>query len=297
MPGKIPDVVRVSRGIVVAYAACALIWGTTWFAIRVCIGPGGYETFDSLAIRFAIATAVLLPIALRLRPWPTRRQAGWLVLAGILDAIGYLLVYLGEEHVSGGLASVVYGTMPLVLAVVLAITRVERLTGRHLLGAVVSLAGVAIIFLDRIDVDARQGLGILLVEGSVIVSAIYSTIMKRAAPAIHAVVSTTIFLGVTALVLAPVAILHGAPLVWPPPAAPTIALLYLAVVGSVIAFLSYFWLLNKTSLLVTSTLVFLYPIVALTTDALFEREVALTWRAYAGTLVVLGGLAVSLRRR
>ena len=67
--------------------------------------------------------------------------------------------------------------------------------------------------------------------------------------------------------------------------------------GTVIAFLVYFWLLNKTSLLVTSTLVFVFPLVAIVTDALFERAIPLGPKAYVGAGITLAGLAVSLRRR
>src|SRR5215467_13780343 len=54
------------------YATCALIWGTTWFAIRRCIGPGGYPTLAAAAIRFAIAALVIgaLWAAGRARPGP-----------------------------------------------------------------------------------------------------------------------------------------------------------------------------------------------------------------------------------
>ena len=38
----------MSRAVVAAYAACALIWGTTWYAIRVCIGPGAFGTLEAL---------------------------------------------------------------------------------------------------------------------------------------------------------------------------------------------------------------------------------------------------------
>ncbi|HEY0476873.1 MAG TPA: hypothetical protein VGD37_05085 [Kofleriaceae bacterium] len=51
------------RAVVAAYVACALIWGTTWYAIRVSITA--YPTFVALALRFAIAAAILLPIAAR----------------------------------------------------------------------------------------------------------------------------------------------------------------------------------------------------------------------------------------
>jgi drug/metabolite transporter (DMT)-like permease len=287
----------VSGRTVAAYAACALIWGTTWFAIRVCIAPGAFPTLAALALRFVIAAVILVPLALRVRPWPRGRAAGYLVLAGVLDAAAYLLVYLGEERISGGIASVVYGTQPLILGIVLSIVKVETLTRRHIVGAVVSLVGVGVLFLDRLEVSPEQAVGVLLVLGSVALATIYSTIMKRHGERVPALVSTTVFITVTAVTLGIVALVAHEPFPWPPPVAPTIALFYLAVIGSALAFLLYFWLLGKTSLLVTSTLVFLFPLVALLTDALFERAIPLGPRAYLGAAITLGGLAVSLRRR
>lgn len=280
----------------VAYAACALIWGTTWYAIRVCIGPGAFGTLEALALRFLIAIVILIPIALRARPWPRGSQWWWLALAGVLDAVGYLLVYLGEERVPGAVAAVLYGTQPLILAILLTATGMETITRRHVIGAVVSLAGVAILFLDRLDVSAQQAAGVGMIVASVLVATIYSMIMKRHAQAVHGAVSTTVFLVVTAAVLGVVALVFGeGPIPWPPPVGPTVALLYLAVIGSVVAFLTYFWLLGKTSLLVTSTLVFVYPLVAIVTDAIAGDE-TLTARAYLGAGVTLSGLVVSLRR-
>ncbi len=286
----------MSQAVVLAYAACALIWGTTWYAIRACIGPGGFGTLEALALRFLIATVILIPIALRKRPWPRGAQWLWLALAGVLDAIGYVLVYLGEERVPGAVAAVLYGTQPLILAVLLTATGMEKITRKHVIGAVVSLAGVAILFLDRLDVSGHQAIGVAMVVGSVIVATTYSMIMKRHAQTVHAAVSTTVFLVVTAAVLGVVALVAGdGPIPWPPPVGPTIALVYLAVIGSVVAFLTYFWLLGKTSLLVTSTLVFVYPLVAILTDAIAGDE-TLTLRAYLGAGVTLSGLVVSLRR-
>ena len=285
----------MTRAVVAAYVACSLIWGTTWYAIRVCLT--GYPTYVALALRFAIAAAVLVPLAVRSRPWP--RGRAWLpfVIAGVLDAGGYLLVYLGERDISGGIAAVLYGTQPLVLALLLTATRMERMSRRHVIGALVSLAGVALIFRDRLDVSASQAIGVALVVASVFVSTAYSMIMKRyAGGGVSNLVSTTIFLTVTAIVLGAIALVAGDPVPWPPPVEPTLAVGYLAVVGSVVAFLCYFWLLDRTSLLVTSTLVFVFPLVALATDAMFERTVTLDSQAYAGAAITLAGLAVSLRR-
>jgi len=283
--------------VVIAYIACALIWGTTWYAIRVSIGPEGFPTLVALALRFVIAATLLIPFALRARPWPRGRAWWYLVAAGVLDAAAYLLVYLGEERVSGGIAAVVYGTQPLILGVLLSIVRVESITRRHIVGAVVSLAGVGVLFLDRLDVSPGQALGVGLVFGSVVLATCYSTIMKRHGEGVHGLVATAVFLSVTAIVLGITALASGQGLPWPLPVAPSIAVLYLAVIGSAVAFLVYFWLLGKTSLLVTSTLVFVFPLVALATDAVFDAAGSLTPRAYAGAGITLAGLAVSLRRR
>lgn len=286
----------MSRAVVAAYLGCALIWGTTWYAIRVSIAA--YPTVIAVALRFAIAAAILLPLAARARPWPRGRVWGWLIVSGALDAAAYLLVYLGEERVPGAVAAVLYGTQPLILALLLTAIRMERLTGQHIVGAVVSLCGVVVLFLDRLDISANQAGGVGLVVCSVVVSTLYSMIMKRKAAALNHLVSTTIFVAVTAILLGAVALCApgDVPWSWPPPVSPSLALLYLAIVGTVGAFLLYFWLLGKTNLQVTSTLVFVFPLIALVTDALFERDIPLTPRAYLGVAITLGGLAVSLRR-
>jgi drug/metabolite transporter (DMT)-like permease len=208
-----------------------------------------------------------------------------------------LLVYLGEERVSGGVAAVVYGTQPLVLGILLSIVRIETISRRHIIGAVISLAGVAVLFLDRLDVSPAQAIGVVLVLGSVVLATGYSAIMKRHGSGVHGLVSTSIFLSVTAIVLGVVALAAGQGVPMPLPVAPTVALLYLAVIGTSVAFLVYFWLLGRTGLLVTSTLVFVFPLVALLTDALFDDASSLTPRAYLGAAITLAGLAVSLRRR
>ena len=284
--------------VVVAYLTCALVWGTTWYAIRACIGDGGYPTYEALAWRFVIATAVLIPLCAiaKIRDWPRgARQWSWLVVAGLLDALGYTLVYLGEESVPGGLAAVLFGIQPLLLAIILWLTGMERVKPAAVIGALISIAGIAVIFLDRAEVSTEQAIGVLLIVGSVIASTLYVVVMKRHGGGVHWLAQTTIFLGVTAIALSAVALARGpAPVVWPPPAAPTFALLYLAVFGSVVAFGTYFWLLRRLSLMAISTLVFILPLVSLAVDALWEREVRLGGRAYLGVAITLSGLATNL---
>jgi drug/metabolite transporter (DMT)-like permease len=287
------------RWIVVAYCTCALVWGTTWYTVRVCIGPGGYPTIEAAAIRFTLATMILVPWALRLRSRPDGlRQWGWLVVAGILDALGYALVYLGEERVPGGLAAVLFATQPLVMAILLTLTGMERIRPTDVVGAVVSLAGVGVIFADRIDVSAHQAVGVGLVLGSMLASTIYAMVLKRHSAGLHAVVSTAIFIGVTAVVLWIAVLVGGGPEIpWPPPLAPSLALVYLAVLGSVVAFVTYIWLIGRVKLMTVGTLSFVLPVIALVVDAMFERQIRLEPRAYLGIAMTLSGLLVSLALR
>jgi len=282
--------------VVVAYVVCALVWGTTWFAIRVSIRADGYPTYEAVALRFGIAAVVLLAICAigRLAPRPhSRAQWTWLVVAGVLDAAGYLLVYLGEETVSGGLAAVIFGVQPLILATLLWVTGMEPVRPGAIAGAIVSILGVAIIFRDRAEVSTGQALGVALIIGSVACSTAYSMVMKRHAEHVHPVVATTIFLTVTAIVLGAVVLVRGPAPLAVPALAPTLAIVYLAIFGSVIAFATYFWLLRRLSLMAISSLVFVFPLVSLVADALWEREVRLGGRAYLGIAITLGGLAVN----
>lgn len=285
--------------LVLAYLLCAVVWGTTWFAIRVCIGAGGYPTVFAVAARFAIAGAILLPLCL-LRTtraeWPRGRTLGWVLVAGVLDAAGYLLVYLGEERVSGGVAAVLFGTQPLILAALATATGMEKISRSDLIGALISLSGVALLFRDRLEVSAGQAVGVALVIASVAVSTTYSMIMKRHAGAVSTLVATTIFILATAVTLGVAAAITGAAPPWPLPMRPTLALLYLAAFGSVAAFLSYFWMLRRVSIVTTSTLVFVFPIVALIADALWETA-RLGAGAYAAVALTLLGLAVSTTGR
>jgi drug/metabolite transporter (DMT)-like permease len=174
----------------------------------------------------------------------------------------------------------------------------EKVRGTDLIGAVVALAGVAVIFADRWDVSPAQAVGIGMLLGAVVCSTSYSFILKRHGEHVHPLVTTLVFLAVTAVCL-DVAVLVRGPrdLPWPPPRDATVALIYLAVFGSVVAFATWLFLLQRLSLMATGTLVFVLPVVALVVDGLWEHQLHLGARAYLGIAIVLAGLGVSLLTR
>ncbi len=286
---------------VLAYLTCAMVWGTTWYAVRASTGAEGFPTLESVAMRFTLATLVLAPIVAvaRIGPWPRDRVTwAWMLLAGVLDAASYTLVYYGEQRIPGGLAAVLFSTQPLLVAAMLTASGLEVVRRTDVIGAVIALAGVVLIGAERWDVSTSQAVGLGLLLGAVVCSATYSLVLKRHGEHVHPAATTLIFLAVTAATLDLAVLVRGPePMPWPPPRDATIAVVYLAVFGSVIAFWSWLWLLKKLPLMATSTLVFVLPVVALVVDGFWEHELRLAPRTYAGIAVVLLGLAVSLLTR
>ncbi len=291
---------RIVRGlaVVVSYAVCAAVWGTTWFAIRASIGPGGYPTFASAAIRFSLAGALLglAWLAGLARPGPkSRRAALALGAAGVLNGAQYSLIYAAEERISGGLAAVVFGTFPLWTALIAMVTGTERVSAARVAGSLVSLGGIALVFGDRLDVSAGQAGAVGLVLLGVIVSAASSVLVKREAADVNPLATAFIYVAVTAVVTWTAGATAGELAIpWPPPATPTLAVVYLAVFGSVIAFASYFFLLRRVTLMTITTLVFIQPVIALSVDAIWEQQIRLTARSYAGAGITLAGVMISL---
>ena len=282
-----------------AYLGCALIWGTTWFAIRMCIAPGGYPTFAGAAIRFAVAVAVLGALtALGLvGRGPGWRQRVWVATAGLLCGLAYALVYASETRISGGVAAVIFGTLPLVTALTTFVAGVERPRASFLAGSVVALAGIAVLYADRLQASSSQGVGVALVFASVWVTALYNLVMKQRASGADPLATTLPFLAAAGITLAVFALtLERQPPPWPPPLRPTLALFYLAIFGSVVAFALYFHLLRHMTLTAVSTLLFVEPVLALLIDALWEREFHLGGRAYAGAALTLVGVAITFLR-
>lgn len=284
--------------VVLCYLVCALVWSTTWFAIRVCIGPGGYATFPAAALRFSIAAVVVVGLvkAGLGRPGPSSRRQ-WLALAaaGLFNGMAYACVYRAEEDLPGGLVAVLFGTLPLFTAIVAAATGTERIRRPDVGAALVALAGMAVLFWDRLSISPEQAVGVGFAIAAVVATVGYNVLYKREAGAIHPLSGTAVFLSVAALGLWALALPGRAAVVPTPiPVAPTVALLYLALCGSVLTFVSFFYMLRRVSLMTASSLVLVQPVIALLVDALWEDDVRLVGRSYVGAGITLAGVTAGL---
>ena len=277
-----------------------LIWGSTWLFIK--LGLSDLPPFTFAAIRFVIASAILFAIvAVRRLPLP-RTRADLLLLAttGVLSfSLNYGLVFWGEQYVSSGLAALLQATIP---AFGLVIAHVylpdEQLTPVKIFGVVMGVAGVGVIFSNQLSVAgprAVAGCAALLVGAA---CAAYANVLVKARganlnPAILA--GGQMIFGLIPLWLMGI-LLEGNPLHLHWSRTAVISLFYLAIVGSVTAFLLYYWLVQHMDVTKTMLVALVTPVIAVSLGVLLLNE-ELNWRTFAGGAMIISGIGLIVLRR
>jgi drug/metabolite transporter (DMT)-like permease len=254
---------RVSWRIPIAWLTLCVVWSSTWLVIK--IGLQDLPPVSFVGIRFVIAILVLVLVSVGRVALLPKRPFDYAVLAftGVLMfALNYPLLFWGEKYVSSGLAAVLQATIP-IFGMIFAhfLLPEEPLRWQRLLGAIVALAGVALIcgrLFDRGGLLAFWG-GVAIVFGGA--SAAFSNVLlkRRAidiAPAMLA--AWQMIFGVIPL-LALGLIVDGNPVHFHWSASAWFCLLYLAIIGSALTFLLLYWLLPRMTVTNLQTISLITP--------------------------------------
>jgi drug/metabolite transporter (DMT)-like permease len=280
--------------VLVVWSLLCLIWGSTWLFIK--LGLADLPPITFVGLRFLIAAAILwLIVVWRRAPLPRNNSEwGMLALTGLLSAFNYCLVFWGEQHTSSGLAAVIQTIIPaygLVIAHYHLPT--ERITPAKLIGVAIGIAGVAVIFSNQLRVEGQ-----LAFQGSAAIAigafaAAYSNVLVKAHggkidPAVVAAGQLTCGLP---LLLA-VGFAHdGNPLNFRWTMSAVICLLYLATMGSALAFIMFYWLVRQIEVTKTMLIALVTPVIAVSLGALTLNE-RLTWRVVIGGASIIAGVAL-----
>jgi drug/metabolite transporter (DMT)-like permease len=276
------------------------IWGSTWLFIK--LGLADLPPITFAGIRFVISCAILFPLVLiRRLPLPRARRDWWLlVFTGVLSfSLNYGLVFWGEQHISSGLAAVLQATMP-AFGLVLAHFHLpgERMTWVKIGGVVLGVFGVAVVFSNQLAISGRQALAGCVAMVLSACFAAYSNVLVKSYgnklnPAIIA--AGQMFFGLIPLLLYGVAF-EGNPLQLRWTGTAIVSLFYLALVGSVIAFLLYYWLMQNMDVTKTMLISLVTPVVAVILGMLALSE-ELSWRTLAGGAMIIAGIGFIVIKR
>jgi drug/metabolite transporter (DMT)-like permease len=275
------------------YGLLVLIWSSTWVAIKI-----GLEDCPALlgaGIRFTAAGLVLLAItAARRRPLRTDVRLA-AVLALFPFALAYGLVYWGEQYIPSGLAAVLFGVLPLYVALLGAFFLPDQpLRPRVIAGVLVALGGLVLAFAESIDSGDKKlalaGAAALALAG--VGAAVGNISLKLRAGELDAVVLNGWGMlggGLMLLVVSALGESWGEA-AWTSRAIGSIA--YLAVIGSAVPFVGLTVLLRHISAQATSFLAMLLPFGALVFGATLYDE-SITARALGGAALVAAGLLIA----
>jgi len=283
------------------FAIATAIWGSTWLAIKFQLGT--VDPAASVAYRFALAAVMLGAwcVATRRSLALPRRAHGWFLVQGAtFFGLNYIGVYLAERHVASGLVAVVFSTIVFMTPLGTRIAFGVPIRAATLVGAVLGVAGVALLFVKELRAASHGGeaaLGIGYAFGATAIAAVGNLASMRIQREGWPLLSSTAWgMGYGAAVSAVVATIAGVHWSFDPRAAYVLALVYLAALGSVVAFAAYLALLRKAGAATASFVGVSTPVVAMLLSTLFEGY-RWTWVALAGVALAVAGNVIALRTR
>ena len=274
-----------------AYLAVILIWSTTPLAVKWSSeGPG--FLFGALG-RMTLAAVLCVTLVAILRfglPW--HRDARRTYFSGALGLYGAMLcIYWAAQYVPSGLIAVLFGLSPLVTALLARPLLGERgLTAAFIFGMLFAVFGLVTIFGAGLTLGPHTTQGLIGLLAGVLLQSLSMVLVKRFGEALP---SLTVSAG-SLLIAAPLFIITWLVFDRHIPQLPTRALasmLYLGVVGSVIGFTLFFYLLKHVTANTTALITLITPVLALLLGAAINHE-PVSLRIWAGTALVLSGLAL-----
>lgn len=283
------------------FAASVAIWSTTWIAITFQLGAVAPEV--SVFYRFFLAAVLLFAwCALRRLPlgfaW---KDHAWFALFGLGSfSVSYVFVYYAEQYVVSGLVAVGYSASPLLSMLGLRLFFGTPITRRVTAASLLGIAGIVLVFFPEIALIERGSdteKGAVFTVLAVLASTLGSMVAHRNQAA-RLPLWQTMAWGMLygSLVALAAGLALGKPLAFEATPAYVLSLLYLSVLGSIVAFAGFLTLLARIGAARAGYVGVMVPILALFVSALFEgfRFHALTW---AGIAVSVAGNVLMLRVR
>jgi drug/metabolite transporter (DMT)-like permease len=280
--------------IVAALAIVYLVWGSTYLGIRFAL-EGGYPPLLMGGARFVVAGA-LVYATLRWRgvPAPTRRQwrnatfMGVLLLGG-----GNGLVCIAEQTVSSGLAAIAVASAPLWMAVFL-VLRGQHPSRLEWLGLGIGFVGVLWLNAGSSLTATPKGLLALLFAP---IAWSFGSVWSRGRdlPMPFMGAAAQMLCGGGVMLVA--ALLLGERITALPSAKANLALAYLTVFGSIVAFSAYIWLLHNVRTTLAGSYAYVNPMIAVLLGAWLASERFTAHDLGAMAVILSGVVAITLTRR
>ena len=280
--------------------AVYIIWGSTYLAIRVAIRT--VPPFLAAGFRWCVAGSVMLAYGFRARddtgerpPRPTAHQwASAAVIGTALCLGGNGLVSVAEKRITSGMAALLVATVPLFAALFDFVRNRARVRAAVIGGLALGFGGTAVLVRPTHGAGHVDTIGALTV---LVASALWAmgSLYARTAPLPKRPALSTgmeMLCGGIALLIASAAggefgRFHAGDVSW----RSLVAVLYLIVFGSLVAFSAYVWLLRNVRISVVTTYAYVNPLVAVLLGWLILNE-KVTSTVFVGGSIIIAAVAI-----
>jgi len=246
------------------------------------------------SLRFALAAALLLAAmaVLRLRFPRGRAMAGAVLFGAFNFGGGFALIYVALVELHAGFGQILLALVPLATLLVAVLEREERFRVAAVVGAVVALAGIAVM--SRTSLRALPLLPVMAAVGSALCFA-QAAVLVRRFPPVHPVTMNAVGMATGAALLVVASVLAAESIELPRRDATWAALAYVVVVGSVVVFLLYLVVLHRWAASRAAYLFVLIPFVTVALSAWLDDEPVDATLVLGGLLVLAGVYVGALR--
>ena len=273
-----------------AYLGVVIIWGTTPLAIKWSGEGVGYLFGVTGRMVIGVILALLVLNLMRLRlPWHQQARRTYL-FAGLGIFLAMTSIYWAAQWIPSGWVAVVFGVTPIATGMMARIWLTEQgLTPVRLLAMLVALCGLGLVFASGIEQSKQTALGVAGVLVSVLFHSASAVWVKRINAGLHGLVVTTGGLLVATPLFLLSWFLQGGE--WPTiiEVRTVSAIAYLGVVGSVLGFALYFYILRHVETTRVALITLVTPVIALLIGHWLNGE-AVEAKVWLGGLLIMLGL-------
>lgn len=278
-----------------AFLTLGLLWGSSYLWIKI-----GIETMPPLTLiagRLLFGTAFLVGVVAIARerlPRQPRMYGHLLVMSVVNIVLPFVLIAVGEQSIDSALASILNSTVPLSVIVLAPLFLPdERITAAKVLGLAIGFAGVMVLVApDLVNLSHADLTGELMMVGSSVCYGIGNVYAKRNVHGLRPMIPALFQVSFAALIVVPLALVIDRPFgnVHPTPEA-IAAMAWLGILGSGVAYLCYFTVLQRWGATRTSTVSYLIPVVGIALGWLFMGDSVTIFRV-GGTALIIAGIAL-----
>jgi drug/metabolite transporter (DMT)-like permease len=274
-----------------------VVWGTTWIFIK--LGLADLPPVSFAAARFTVAILILFPYLLIKKIEIPRGKKIWtiIIITGILQFFfNYGLLFWGEQYITSGLAAVLQATIPAFGLILARIYVGEPITGLKVISILLGLFGVAVIFREQLFLNGQLAFfGSLAVVVGAFGAAYASVLTKAKGLREH---PASLVCGQMLVGLIPLWLVgfwtEGNPADFHWTRQAVICVVYLAIIGSIVAFWLYYWLLSKIDVTKAMMISFVTPLAAVFVGSFFGEKLEIE-TLFGGILILISVFLIVIR--